>query len=807
MPTIPPRPPNYANGVFAPLTGGQSATNRVLSLEIPVTDTLTASISGGEPDFSVGTIESFNVVLEAVDSSGELKGPPRVILVWDTELVGTAPNTLSFTAGQRADVLVTLTVPPSAAPGTISAVLTLAGGGGFSRSLNLQATVIGVNFTSPIGLKWAQMGGQAFFGNPLGNEHSTPDGTGVMQEFSNGGALYETAGGQVYYMSPRIYSKWHSPEVAQGKTGTGANVQAGLGQPIEDTFKTREGGEAMRLTSGAIVSRAFGPAYAIYGAIYAHYLGLGGNVSGTTCWGLPTSDEEDSALWGPRVVHFDEADFYWSAADGAYEIHGAILQLYNALGGGASQLGAPQSDETTTPDNTGRFNVFDGGVIYWSAALGAHVMFGPILQRWQSLGGEKSYLGYPVSDVSSWTNPVSSQLGQIVNFQYGQIGYTVEDGIVELPETYHFSQQVLTPSGTALGGTVDLTVQSNGAFQFTGHMHDSGLDSYSFTVRAVLAGANVGVAAQRTGSVGGTIGSGSRDFDWDESGNQPLLTANWTDVRACALVLSKSYEDTGALGVIEDAAKAFVGFLVSDVFVGPELALVISLGSEIAEIAKVNIAGPGALTGVVVAAGVAIIWGPSAWVPALVAGVASGLVTDALIQHQPLSQAERQFCVDNVFGDTLPGADQIIKTNLSGPGTNCFTMPNVDGTILMHLGNAYDSPTTAVFPGTNYALPGQVFIHEMTHVWQIFHEDFIPASICQALSAKIQGNSAYTYGPPGQAWKDFGTEQQGAIVDQWFGGNWGASGSSPAAGYGFPQKDHASPFYPYIVNNINMGQV
>jgi hypothetical protein len=56
---------------------------------------------------------------------------------------------------------------------------------------------------------------------------------------------------------------------------------------------------------------------------------------------------------------------------------------------------------------------------------------------------------------------------------------------------------------------------------------------------------------------------------------------------------------------------------------------------------------------VTIASGVLLAFGPTAIVPALVAGVAS----EALVEHRPLSEEEAVFTT-KVFGSTLPSREQ-----------------------------------------------------------------------------------------------------------------------------------------------------
>jgi hypothetical protein len=78
---------------------------------------------------------------------------------------------------------------------------------------------------------------------------------------------------------------------------------------------------------------------------------------------------------------------------------GAIRDKWLSLGGEGSFLGQPLTDELTTPDGVGRFNHFQGGSIYWTPNTGAFEVHGAIRDRWAELGWERSYLGYPTSDL------------------------------------------------------------------------------------------------------------------------------------------------------------------------------------------------------------------------------------------------------------------------------------------------------------------------------------------------------------------------------------------------------------------------
>jgi len=148
------------------------------------------------------------------------------------------------------------------------------------------------------------------------------------------------------------------------------------------------------------------------GAIGAHYRQLGGPRS---LLGLPRTAE--LGIPGGRWQLFQHGRMYWSAATTAHEAHGAILDKYRLLGGAASVLGYPVTDESPTRDRVGRYNQFAAGSIYWHPAVGAHEVHGAIRARWAALGWEHGVLGYPISD--EYTIPG----GRRRDFQHGSIDW------------------------------------------------------------------------------------------------------------------------------------------------------------------------------------------------------------------------------------------------------------------------------------------------------------------------------------------------------------------------------------------------
>jgi hypothetical protein len=377
---------------------------------------------------------------------------------------------------------------------------------------------------------------------------------------------------------------------------------------------------------------------------------------------------------------------------------------------------------------------------------------------------------------------------------------------LQAPVSFH--GDITTPSGTALGGTADITVFSDGRYTFDVHMHDSGFDPYDFRVRCTLqAPSGLTILFQTSGHTDGTgsnlFGDVNRNFDHHEDGTNPMILLNWLDVRASSMSVSKSYEDAGALHTIEDIAKDLLGFLIADVTFGAGLALVIAASAELADSLDASFVGTGGLVGVAVAGGVVWLFGPSAIIAAVVAGVAAGAITDAVIKHRMMTPEEYQFA-STVFGDTLPARERFFITNLSHDGGKKYTWPNLDGSILLNMNeDAFDDPVHHSEPA--YTTQGQVFIHELTHAWQIRTESFIPGILCKSEFK----TAAYNYGSViGKDWSsDFGLEQQAAIVDNWFGAHaagW-TSIDDLIAKLG-SQAAIQDPLFRFIANNIRLGQ-
>jgi hypothetical protein len=176
-------------------------------------------------------------------------------------------------------------------------------------------------------------------------------------------------------------------------------------------------------------------AHVVFGGIASKY----NSVGGPSAHGLPTSDERNvPGLSGARVSYFQNGNaIYWSQASGAHIVYGAIGAEYTATagerdGGGTvvqTILGAPTSDEMDVPGVSGaRMNTFQRGTIYWSAATNAHVVFGGIGGKYNSLGGPATY-GLPILDEVSVPGVA---LMRVSFFQNGGITWSPATGTLAM---------------------------------------------------------------------------------------------------------------------------------------------------------------------------------------------------------------------------------------------------------------------------------------------------------------------------------------------------------------------------------------
>jgi uncharacterized protein with LGFP repeats len=122
------------------------------------------------------------------------------------------------------------------------------------------------------------------------------------------------------------------------------------------------------------------------------------------------------------ALDFDGGKMFFTTATGAKFAYGPILDKYESLGGPAgSDLGFPSINEVpglAGPDSRViTFAASDKPVIYWTPDHGAYVVRGAINAAWDKLGSSGGVLGVPVGD-ETYSGTVSSQ-----KFSGGQVSW------------------------------------------------------------------------------------------------------------------------------------------------------------------------------------------------------------------------------------------------------------------------------------------------------------------------------------------------------------------------------------------------
>lgn len=141
-----------------------------------------------------------------------------------------------------------------------------------------------------------------------------------------------------------------------------------------------------------------------------------------------------------------------------------------------------------------------------------------------------------------------------------------------------------------------------------------------------------------------------------------------------------------------------------------------------------------------------------------------------LPKERSLTQAEYDWANKRIFNGTLPDIGRIKVFNFMNPDHHrMYTWPSPNGNfIYMNIGDAFDNPTEYV-DNINYAypVPGQVYIHELTHAWQIGRLGF--TGMMQKYIGS--GGLSQSYDPgcgSSNINSNFNLEQQATLVDRTF---------------------------------------
>jgi uncharacterized protein with LGFP repeats len=277
----------------------------------------------------------------------------------------------------------------------------------------------------------------SYYRNPLGKTVITagvfdgsryPAGTRVSFNTISGhrdADFTECPGNQGYAMLPRLRSLVSSrlPRSAIATRYAQLGGSTGLlGEPILQGEHTVPSGLMSQFQNGSLTWSSSTGAWMLSAPFTATYLKVGGPAG---MLGYPTTRDEAGTADGiGRSARFQRGFIHSSPATGAHETHGAIADRYAQIRFESGPLGYPQIDVTTRPDGVGRYNRFDRGYIFYTPALGAHEVYGPLLDRWRTLGYEAGVLGYPTTNPA----PTADAVGSYQHFQLGSLLWSPSTG-------------------------------------------------------------------------------------------------------------------------------------------------------------------------------------------------------------------------------------------------------------------------------------------------------------------------------------------------------------------------------------------
>ncbi|HEU0102638.1 MAG TPA: hypothetical protein VFR07_09995 [Mycobacteriales bacterium] len=184
------------------------------------------------------------------------------------------------------------------------------------------------------------------------------------------------------------------------------------------------------------------PSVVVKGAILARYESLGGARG---FLGRALTDELSTPNGVGRYNVFEGGSIYWSPGSGAHEVHGLIREKWGALGWENSLLRFPTSNEIAL--RGGALNRFQGGFVYWSPGTGAHEVHGDILAKYAEFRWETGRLGYPVTDELR----TPDRTGAFSLFQGGAVYWSPDTGAHQIEGAIRAKWDALGSENSGLG--------------------------------------------------------------------------------------------------------------------------------------------------------------------------------------------------------------------------------------------------------------------------------------------------------------------------------------------------------------------
>lgn len=281
-----------------------------------------------------------------------------------------------------------------------------------NRTVEHGAPCLAVNCGTPISEKYAALGGtSSVLGAPTAAEEAIGDGRGRRRRYQNGNIYWTSATGarEVHGSIFREYDR-------QG------GVVGVMRYPTSDTrtstdgrtrYSNFEGGRIYSFISNAATVALPNPFFYKHESIG----GVGGYL------GYPVENVRRSSDGLSTYVNFERGRIYhYGGLD--VEIHGAVFDHHERIGGVRGALRYPASDLFPVGDGRGKTQWFQGGIVWYTTTTGAQGLWSSVLDRYLQNGNARGYLGYPKSSMKS----VIDFRGSFAHFEKGDIYASPQTG-------------------------------------------------------------------------------------------------------------------------------------------------------------------------------------------------------------------------------------------------------------------------------------------------------------------------------------------------------------------------------------------
>jgi hypothetical protein len=239
---------------------------------------------------------------------------------------------------------------------------------------------------TPVGVKYAELGGPATLGAPTRTEYCGLPNGGCFRTYENGSIYWSGATGARTVAAGSVRSRWSTLSWERGL----------LGYPVTDTScGLRDGGCYQHFQGGSLYSSPSSGTVFVRGGIRARWAASGWENGPL---GYPVTDERCGLRDGGCFQHYQAGSVYWSPASGARMVTGAQRSRWSSLAWERGLLGYPVTDTVCGLRDGGCYQHFQGGSLYYSATSGTVFVRGGIRARWAASGWENGPLGYPVTD-------------------------------------------------------------------------------------------------------------------------------------------------------------------------------------------------------------------------------------------------------------------------------------------------------------------------------------------------------------------------------------------------------------------------